>query len=114
MVLKWSDLDGGRGSQAAGSKAIDRVKNRDYDGSIYMVNKPPRWNDQVRMTLEPLLFTKSRGTSQSWTLSSVIRLFNAHDLAKPHFGYLKYRRRDCYSDRVVGPHPRSIIQLRRL
>ncbi|CAM9962365.1 unnamed protein product [Scytosiphon promiscuus] len=49
VVSKWSELDGGRGSQTGGggSKAIDRVKNRDYDGSIYMVNKPPRWNDQV-------------------------------------------------------------------
>eukprot|EP00903_Cladosiphon_okamuranus_P006668 g6510.t1 len=43
VVSKWSELDGG----ASGSKAIDRVKNRDYDGSLYMVNKPPRWNDQV-------------------------------------------------------------------
>lgn len=42
VVSKWSELDGG-----GGSKAIDRVKNRDYDGSLYMVNKPPRWNDQV-------------------------------------------------------------------
>lgn len=49
VVSKWSELDGGRGSQAGGggSKAIERVKNRDYDGSLYMVNKPPRWNDQV-------------------------------------------------------------------
>ncbi|CAM9246503.1 unnamed protein product, partial [Hapterophycus canaliculatus] len=49
VVTKWSELDGGRGSQTGGggSKAIERVKNRDYDGSIYMVNKPPRWNDQV-------------------------------------------------------------------
>ncbi|CAM9466109.1 unnamed protein product [Ectocarpus sp. 6 AP-2014] len=48
-VCKWSGLEGGRGSQTAGggSKAIERVKNRDYDGSLYMVNKPPRWNDQV-------------------------------------------------------------------
>lgn len=44
VVSKWSELDGGSG----GSKAIERVKNRDYDGSLYMVNKPPRWNDQVR------------------------------------------------------------------
>lgn len=44
VVSKWSELDGG----GAGSKAIERVKNRDYDGSLYMVNKPPRWNDQVR------------------------------------------------------------------
>lgn len=50
VVTKWSALDGGRGSHTGGgnSKAIERVKNRDYDGSIYMVNKPPRWNDQVR------------------------------------------------------------------
>lgn len=50
VVTKWSELDGGRGSVAGGSggsKAIERVKNRDYDGSLYMVNKPPRWNDQV-------------------------------------------------------------------
>ena len=49
VVSKWSELDGGRGSQTGGggSKAIERVKNRDYDGSLYMVNKPPRWNDQV-------------------------------------------------------------------
>lgn len=49
VVSKWSDLDGGRGSHTGGggSKAIERVKNRDYDGSLYMVNKPPRWNDQV-------------------------------------------------------------------
>ncbi|CAM9896198.1 unnamed protein product [Ectocarpus fasciculatus] len=48
-VCKWSGLEGGRGSQTVGggSKAIERVKNRDYDGSLYMVNKPPRWNDQV-------------------------------------------------------------------
>lgn len=43
VVSKWSELDGG----GSGSKAIERVKNRDYDGSLYMVNKPPRWNDQV-------------------------------------------------------------------
>ena len=51
VVSKWSELDGGRGSQTSGggSKAIERVKNRDYDGSLYMVNKPPRWNDQVRV-----------------------------------------------------------------
>lgn len=42
VVSKWSELDG-----VSGSKAIERVKNRDYDGSLYMVNKPPRWNDQV-------------------------------------------------------------------
>lgn len=49
LVAKWSELDGGRGAAAGGggSKAIERVKNRDYDGSLYMVNKPPRWNDQV-------------------------------------------------------------------
>lgn len=65
-VTDWSELEaatrsstggvGGMGSGAGGgnigggggSRAIERLKNRDYDGSLYMVNKPPRWNDQVR------------------------------------------------------------------
>lgn len=50
VVTEWSELDGGSASHHSTnshSKAIERVKNRDYDGSLYMVNKPPRWNDQV-------------------------------------------------------------------
>lgn len=54
-VMEWSELEGGKGSGTGsgngsgggGSGAIERIKNRDYDGSLYMVNKPPRWNDQV-------------------------------------------------------------------
>ena len=42
VVTKWNEIDGG-----GGSKGIERIKNRDYNGSLYMVNKPPRWNDQV-------------------------------------------------------------------
>lgn len=63
VVTKWSELDGGSTSHHSSSgssnssKAIERVKNRDYDGSLYMVNKPPRWNDQV---LSSYVFRRSR------------------------------------------------------
>lgn len=47
-VTEWCDVDGVDANNGSNhSKAIERVKNRDYDGSLYMVNKPPRWNDQV-------------------------------------------------------------------
>lgn len=50
-MSKWSETFGDTSGSSGNSKAIERLKNRDYGGSLYMVNKPPRWNDQVRFTI---------------------------------------------------------------
>ena len=53
QIIKWKDGSSGvtgSGAPAAGSFGDDmlsRMKDRNFRDLIYLINKPPRWNEQV-------------------------------------------------------------------
>lgn len=43
-ILKWKD---GAGPNGPGDDMLTRMKERNFRDLMYLINKPPRWNEQV-------------------------------------------------------------------
>lgn len=46
--MHWKDTGGaGDGDAAGGEDILTRMKDRNLRDLVYLINKPPRWNEQV-------------------------------------------------------------------
>lgn len=45
-IIKWKDTGAGDGGEG-GEDILTRMKDRNLRDLVYLINKPPRWNEQV-------------------------------------------------------------------
>lgn len=43
-IIKWKDSDAGH---SGGEDILSRMRDRNMRDLVYLINKPPRWNEQV-------------------------------------------------------------------
>lgn len=46
-IIKWRDGSGPPGSNNPTEDLLSRMRDRNLRDIVYLINKPPRWNDQV-------------------------------------------------------------------
>jgi tubby-related protein 1 len=47
-IIRWRDVSGTLGQAVAnGDDMMSRMKDRNFRDLVYLINKPPRWNEQV-------------------------------------------------------------------
>jgi tubby-related protein 1 len=47
-IIQWKDTGGaGEGDAGGGEDILTRMKDRNMRDLVYLINKPPRWNEQV-------------------------------------------------------------------
>jgi hypothetical protein len=50
-IIQWKDTggagEGGGAGDAGGEDILSRMKERNMRDLVYLINKPPRWNEQV-------------------------------------------------------------------
>jgi tubby-related protein 1 len=46
QIIKWRD-GSGPGNSGSGDDMLSRMKDRNFRDLQYLINKPPRWNEQV-------------------------------------------------------------------
>lgn len=46
-IIKWRDGTGPENGSGAPDDMLNRIKDRNFRDMVYLINKPPRWNEQV-------------------------------------------------------------------
>lgn len=46
-ILQWKDTGGAGENEGSGEDILTRMKDRNLRDLVYLINKPPRWNEQV-------------------------------------------------------------------
>jgi hypothetical protein len=47
QIIKWKDGSSASGDGGQGDDMMNRMKDRNFRDLVYLINKPPRWNEQV-------------------------------------------------------------------